>query len=108
MAPRKIPKRWKTVLDEQNMLWIADNDSGNKVPVARRAVYAIVAPTIVMQTHRVHKQYLKAGVENSKLIVVRRMGHHNPPTAEFREAIQFLDVRTASIPKANEPPSLPD
>jgi hypothetical protein len=170
----KIPNRWKKVLDEQNIIWIAANDSGNKVAVARRAVFAMVAPSMMKQRYRidgnrvylsgfsgggkvasmiapgstnvfkgaiytcgvefweqylhddpeiirqyhyvfitgtedfnkrqtrnVHKLYKKHGVENSKLMIVSRMGHRNPPAADFNEAIQFLDSRLASEMPSN-------
>lgn len=49
----KIPRRWKSVMDEENLIWIAANDSGNRVSVARRAVYALVAPTLAKMHYEV-------------------------------------------------------
>jgi dienelactone hydrolase len=162
----KIPRRWKSVMDKYNIIWIAANRSGNRVVVGRRAAFALVARTLATmhykidreriylsgfsgggkmtgmlaadypnlfkgaiyicginsldkhpskqfelfkqnhyvfvtgtrdhsldQTKRVHRQYLKSGVDNSKLMVVRNMTHENPSGSKFGEAIQYLDSR---------------
>lgn len=164
----KIPRGWKSVMDQRNMIWIAASRSGNKVAVLRRAAYAIIAPTLagkhyeidreriylsglsgggkmasmvasdhpqlfkgaiyncgvnfwgeqpprqfelikrnhyvfVTGTHdqaleptkKVHRQYRRAGVENSKLMVIRNMSHRNPGSFDFDEALQYLDSRIA-------------
>jgi len=156
-------------MDQQNLIWIAARHSGNSVAVIRRALYALVAPTLVGKHYRIdaeriylsglsgggrvasmvatdypqlfkgaiyncganfrdgttpplielikqnhyvfitgtkdfarkpvqqaHKKYLKAGVENSKLLVIRGMPHENPDRGDFEEAIQYLDSRTTN------------
>ncbi len=45
------------------------------------------------ETRKVHRKYKQAGVENSRLVVVRNMGHELPPTKYFAEAIDYLDSR---------------
>ena len=165
-ASGRIPGRWKSVMDEYNIIWIAANRSGNKTPAGRRAAFALVAPTLAAkqykidldriyvsgfsgggkmagmlvadypqlfrgaifncginsldnhpakefevfqknhfvfvtgtsdhardQTEKVYRQYLKSGVLNSKLMVVRNMEHENPGGSDFSEAIQYLDSR---------------
>lgn len=162
----KIPRRWKSVMGKHNIIWIAANHSGNRVKAARRAVFALVAPTVaakhynidgrrtylsglsggakmagmvaadyprlfkgaifncginpldqhpskqfelfkqnhyvfvtgtrdhaLAQTKKVHKQYLKSGVDHSKLMVIRNMAHENPGRSDFDQAIQYLDSR---------------
>jgi len=162
----EIPRGWKPVMDQRNMLWIAASHSGNSVVVSRRVIYAIVAPTLagkhykidreriylsglsgggkmasmvaidhaqlfkgavyncgvnfwdnhpprrfelVKQNHYVfitgtldqaleptrkaYKQYRKAGVEHSKLMVIRDMTHRNPSSFDFDKALQYLDSR---------------
>ncbi len=42
-------------------------------------------------TKNVYGKYKKAGVENIKLMVVRRMGHENPNKNRFEQALKFLD-----------------
>jgi predicted peptidase len=161
-----IPRGWKTVMRERNMIWIAANRSGNQAFVPRRAIFAFVAPTLARKyynidleriylsglsgggkmasmvatdhahlfkgaiyncgvdfwdeqppkrfelikqnhyvfitgtldqalepTRKVYKQYKKAGIENSKLMVIRDMTHRNPNSFDFDEAIQYLDSR---------------
>ena len=162
----EIPRRWKSVMDKHNIIWIAANRSGNRAMVARRAAFALVAPTLagnhykidperiylsgfsgggkvagmvaadypqvfkgaiyncgidsldthppkkvelfkqnhyvfitgtrdhaLEQTQKVHRQYVKSGAANSKLLIVRNMTHRNPDPADFDEAIQYLDAR---------------
>lgn len=47
-------------------------------------------------TRRVYASYKGAGVENCKLIVVKRLGHELPGRNVFIRAIDYLDSRTSS------------
>jgi len=49
----RIPRGWKTVLQEKNLIWIAANDSGNGAIVTRRAVVAIVAPSLIEERYNI-------------------------------------------------------
>ena len=161
----ELPRGWKPIMDERNLIWVAARHSGNRVRVARRALYALVAPTwagrlytidqeriylsgfsgggkvasmvavdyaqlfkgaiyncgvafwdkhppsqfdLVKQnryvfvtgtldhalerTKEVYKRYLRSGVGNSRLIVVRGMTHRNPNGSDLDRAIQYLDA----------------
>ena len=46
-----------------------------------------------MLTRRVYTAYKHAGVENSELIVVRRLGHELPDRKTFIRAVDYLDSR---------------
>lgn len=48
-----IPEGWQAVLEHANLVWIAANDSGNRVRVARRVTYAMVAPAVVARDYRI-------------------------------------------------------
>ena len=41
---------------------------------------------------RVYRLYKKAGVDNSKLIVIEDMGHELPDAKNFDRALEFLDA----------------
>jgi predicted esterase len=43
------------------------------------------------RTERAYKAYLEAGIEHSKLMVIRNMTHRNPGRYDFDEAVTFLD-----------------
>ena len=43
MQTGRIDSRWRTVMDQQNMIYISANDSGNQVPTVRRIVLATMA-----------------------------------------------------------------
>jgi dienelactone hydrolase len=47
----ELPEGWQAVLDEANLVWIGANDSGNRVQVARRATYAMVAPALAARDY---------------------------------------------------------
>lgn len=58
-----IPRRWKSVMDERNMIWIAARSSGNRVMTARRAIYAIYAPTLAGKHYTIdHERIYLAGL----------------------------------------------
>jgi predicted esterase len=46
VSPRnlgKIETSWRAVMDQYNLIWIGANNSGNRMPVNRRMLYAIMA-----------------------------------------------------------------
>ena len=49
-------------------------------------------------TKRAYGAYKKAGVTNSKLMVVRNMTHRNPDSYEFEEALRYLDAGLQAEP----------
>ncbi len=48
-----MPRAWSSVIDEKNLIWIAADDAGNRVPVARRMVLATVAPGIIQESYAI-------------------------------------------------------
>ena len=48
-----IPAGWQAVLEAANLIWIGANRSGNRVRVARRATYAMVAPAVAARDYRI-------------------------------------------------------
>lgn len=166
----EMPRGWQSVMDERNLIYIGADRSGNSALVSRRAVFAMVAPTLIGKNYRlnreriyvtglsgggkmasmvatdhahlfkgaiyncgvdfwddhpprryeqikqnryvfvtgtldqaleptkkVHGQYLRAGVENSKLMVIRDMTHKNPNRYDFDEAVAYLDARSETM-----------
>lgn len=161
----EIPRGWSTVLDTHNVIWIGTDRAGNSELVARRILFAMLAPTVADQlyaidperiyvtglsgggktasmvatdqaqlfrgaiyncgvefwdqeparidlirqnhyvfvtgtydqalepTKKAYRGYRKAGVENSKLMVIRHMTHRNPDSHKFEEALVYLDSR---------------
>jgi predicted esterase len=47
----QIDSRWRSVMDQQNMIYIAANDSGNRRRVNRRMVLAVMAIKALAQQH---------------------------------------------------------
>lgn len=160
----RIPGKWRRVMDEQNLIWIAANKSGNRVVVSRRMLFAALAVLVAeksysLDTRRfyvsgfsgggkvasrlatVHAQLFKGGffmsgveigrgevsrdvdlmasnryvllcgsedqalrscnqayrayqaegIEDTRLMVIRGMGHNTPDASDFEKAIAFLD-----------------
>ena len=48
-----MPRKWRTVIDEENLIWIGANDSGNDAHTARRMLYAALAPQIAEKKYRI-------------------------------------------------------
>lgn len=163
----KIPRQWKPLMAEHNLIWIGANDSGNRVPVPRRMAFALTAPAVVDRdyetdagrvyltgfsgggrvasmvaaefpslfrgaifncgavfwrtetpdgldqirnnhyvfvtgtydqalepTKKAFRAYREAGVDNSKLMIIRNMAHRNPKWRDFDKAIRFLDMKS--------------
>ena len=167
VSPResgKIDSRWRSVMDQQNLIYIAANDSGNRKPVNRRMVLATMAIKALAQQHsfatdhiivagfsgggrvasklasqypevftgalyicgvdywkkdqtprverllqnkfvfltgsrdfnrdetkRIYRRYIKAGAQQSKLMVIPGLSHEHPDAAALNEALQFLN-----------------
>lgn len=49
----RMPGRYRTVMDENNLIWIAANHSGNRVRVARRVSLALLAAALADRHYRV-------------------------------------------------------
>ncbi len=163
-----IPPQWKSLLAEQNLIWIGANKSGNRVQVQRRMAYALTAPAVINksyqvdteriylsgfsgggrvasmvavefphifkgaifncgaeywgddepgmlgliktnryvfltgtyddaleQTKKAYRGFQSAGVEHSKLMIIRNMSHSNPKRRDFKKAIEYLDQNDA-------------
>jgi dienelactone hydrolase len=48
-----IPEGWPDVLEAANLIWIGANRSGNRIRVARRVTYAMVAPAVAARDYRI-------------------------------------------------------
>lgn len=48
-----IPAGWASVLDEHNLLWVSANQSGNRVPVSRRVLKAILGLEAIQQRYAI-------------------------------------------------------
>jgi predicted esterase len=73
-----------------------DSDEPLQLDQMRQNRYVFVTGTYdqaLEPTKRAYRVYRKAGVENSKLMVIRHMTHRNPDSYEFEEALQYLDAR---------------
>ncbi|MFQ6006821.1 MAG: hypothetical protein ACE5OQ_15120, partial [Woeseia sp.] len=43
----RIPRQWKPLMGEHNLIWIGADESGNRVPISRRMGLALTAPVVV-------------------------------------------------------------
>jgi hypothetical protein len=164
MNSGRIPRDWKALMDESNLIWISANKSGNKVNPQKRMAYALLAPAVIdrdyriddtrvyvtgfsgggrvasmaatsfpslfngaiyicgvnfwnemeqetlelvkdnrfvfltgsedfnlRDTRRVFNKYNAAGVRQTSLQVIPRMGHEKPGKSDFAVAVAFLD-----------------
>lgn len=49
-----IPRRWQPVMDDENLIWIGADNSGNDTVIARRMLFAVLGPSIVRQDYEIH------------------------------------------------------
>lgn len=49
----RMPRRYQSVLDEKNLIWIGANHSGNRVRVARRVSLALLATALADRHYRI-------------------------------------------------------
>jgi predicted peptidase len=71
-----------------------DGDEPADIDIMRANRYVFLSGEFdgaLASTKRVYRQYRAADIASSKLMIVRGMGHSNPPGREFRKAIDFLD-----------------
>jgi poly(3-hydroxybutyrate) depolymerase len=157
---------WQPVMEEENLIWISANRSGNRRPTRKRILLASLAPYVAAQGHEidparvylsgfsgggkaagiasihlaglfkgavficgaemwsdvgsehfaiaaenryvfvtgtrdfnrmltkeVHEEFGRAGLANTKLLVIPGMDHRTPDAEHFRESILYLDRR---------------
>ena len=48
-----MPRGWQPVIDEENLIWISASASGNEVLVAKRMIYAVLAPQIATASYKI-------------------------------------------------------
>lgn len=73
-----------------------DQKTPRHIDLIRQNHYVFVTGTLdqaLEPTKKAHKRYLRAGVENSKLMVIEDMTHRNPNRYRFAEAVAYLDSR---------------
>ena len=71
-----------------------DTEEPRRLDAMRQNRYVFVTGTYdqaLEPTKRAFRAYRRAGVENSKLMVIRHMTHRNPDSYEFEEALMYLD-----------------
>ncbi len=72
-----------------------DSEAAQRLDEMRQNRYVFVTGTYdqaLEPTKRAYRAYRKAGVENSKLMVIRHMTHRNPDSYKFEEALLYLDA----------------
>lgn len=48
-----MPRKWQAVIDEENLIWISANESGNDTHTAKRILYAVLGPQIAEKNYRI-------------------------------------------------------
>lgn len=71
----RIPQNWERVLESRNLIWVSANKSGNQVPVQRRALYAVIAPTLIgadyaIDRSRVYVTGMSGGGKMASMVAV--------------------------------------
>lgn len=48
-----LPRGWRTAMDDENLIWISANRSGNNIQTAKRMLYAVLAPQIAASEYAI-------------------------------------------------------
>ena len=117
-----IPRRWKQVMEEQNLIWISANRSGNRVITTRRAVFALLAPTLAgrhfaIDRERIYVTGLSGGGKMAGMVAadypsvfkgaifncgINPLDSHPPRNFELFKSRHFVFV-TGTLDQALEP-----
>ncbi len=85
-----MPWRWKSVMEENNLIWIAANQSGNKVNPRLRVSYSLLAPVFIdkyynIDVNRIYVAGLSGGGRVASIVAPEY-------SALFRGAIYICGV----------------
>lgn len=67
-----VPGKWRRVMDRHNLIWISANKSGNRVEVARRLLFAILAIVVAEKNYTVDtERYYVSGFSGGGKVASR-------------------------------------
>jgi predicted peptidase len=74
-AEGRMPPGWQLVVDEENLIWISANQSGEETQSARRILYAVLAPQIasrgyLIDTDRIYLSGFSDGGEVASTVAI--------------------------------------
>ncbi len=50
-----MPRGWRSVFDEENLIWISANQSGNETHTKKRMFYAVLAPEVAARKYKIDR-----------------------------------------------------
>jgi len=89
-AEGKIDPRWKSVMDSHNLIYIAANDSGNKISTIKRMLIATMAIHALAQNHAFNIERIYVSGFSGGGRVASRLASHYPEI--FSGAIYICGV----------------
>ena len=90
----RVPQDWERVLRARNLIWVSANKSGNQVNVQRRALYAVIAPTLIGADYRIDRSriYLSGMSGGGKMASMVAVDHaHIFKGAVYNCGVEFWD-----------------
>jgi predicted peptidase len=48
-----MPRKWQSVMDEKNLIWISANESGNRIVNVRRILFAVLGPQVAGRNYAI-------------------------------------------------------
>lgn len=85
MSTGRIDSRWREVMDQQNLIYIAANKSGNRIPTIRRMVLATLGVTALGQRYAFDTSHINVA------------GFSGGGRVASRIATQYPDVFTGAL-----------
>jgi poly(3-hydroxybutyrate) depolymerase len=96
----RIPDNWERVLESRNLIWVSANKSGNQVHVQRRALYAVIAPTLIGADYQIDRSriYLTGMSGGGKMASMVAVDHaHLFKGAVYNCGVEFWDKKPQRI-----------
>ena len=101
----RIPQDWERVLEARNLIWVSANHSGNQVNVQRRALYALLAPTLIGADYRIDlsRVYLTGLSGGGKMASMVAVDHaHIFKGAVYNCGVEFWDSKPQRLEQVKE------
>lgn len=96
----RVPQDWERVLESRNLIWVSANKSGNQVHVQRRALYAVIAPTLIGADYEIDRKriYLTGMSGGGKMASMVAVDHaHVFKGAVYNCGVEFWDNKPARL-----------
>ncbi len=77
-ASGKIPKSWRPLMNQHNLIWVAARRSGNKIDTQRRMIYAVLSVALINKNYKINSKRIYLSGFSGGGRVASMLGVHYP------------------------------